>query len=104
MDGYSRNDKLFIHYFQESFSGTSLEWYIQLGQSHIHTWKDLVEAFSKHYQYNTDMAPNHTQFQNITHKSNESFKEYAQRWVELAARVQPPLLDRELVDMFMGTL
>ena len=36
--------------------------------------------------------------------SNEVFKEYAQKWRDLAGRVQPPLSDRELVDMFMGTL
>ena len=36
--------------------------------------------------------------------SNEGFKEYAQKWRHLARRVQPPLSNRELVDMFMGTL
>ncbi|MCI37221.1 hypothetical protein A2U01_0058445 [Trifolium medium] len=44
------------------------------------------------------------QLQNLTQKSNESFKEYAQRWIESAARVQPPLLEKELVDTFMSTL
>ena len=36
--------------------------------------------------------------------SNEGFKEYAPKWRDLAGRVQPPLTDRELVDMFLGTL
>ena len=36
--------------------------------------------------------------------TNEGFKEYTQKWRDLAGRVQPPLTDRELVDMFMGTL
>ena len=36
--------------------------------------------------------------------SNEGFKEYAQKWRDLAGRVQHPLSDREMVDMFMGTL
>ena len=34
----------------------------------------------------------------------EGFKDYAQKWRDLAGRVQPPLDDRELVDMFLGTL
>ncbi|XP_050896412.1 uncharacterized protein LOC127103178 [Lathyrus oleraceus] len=42
--------------------------------------------------------------QNLTQRSEESFKEYAQRWRELASRVQPSLLERELVDMFIGNL
>ena len=36
--------------------------------------------------------------------SNEGFKKYAQKWRDLAGRVQPPLSERELVDMFLGTL
>ena len=36
--------------------------------------------------------------------SSEGFKDYAQKWRDLAGRVQPPLSERELVDMFLGTL
>ena len=36
--------------------------------------------------------------------SREGFKEYAQKWRDLADKVQPPLTDGEMVDMFMGTL
>lgn len=50
------------------------------------------------------MAPGRRQLQSLSQKSNESFKGYAQRWRELAAQVQPPLLDKELVDLFMDTL
>ena len=36
--------------------------------------------------------------------SNEGFKDYAQKWRDLAGRVQPPMSERELVDMFLSTL
>ena len=36
--------------------------------------------------------------------AGEGFKDYAQKWRDLAGRVQPPLADRELVDMFLGSL
>ena len=36
--------------------------------------------------------------------SKEGLKEYPQKWRDLAGRVQPPLTDCEMVDMFMGTL
>ncbi|KAI5390035.1 hypothetical protein KIW84_075385 [Lathyrus oleraceus] len=51
-----------------------------------------------------DMAPSRTQLQSLFQRTGESFKEYAQRWRELAARVQPPMLEREQTDMFIGTL
>lgn len=38
----------------------------------------------------------------MTQLNNEYFKEFSQPWRELAARVQPPLMDKELIDMFMG--
>ena len=40
----------------------------------------------------------------MTMGPDESFKGYAQRWRDLAGRVQPHLIDRELIDIFMGTL
>ncbi|KAI5381706.1 hypothetical protein KIW84_UN0506 [Lathyrus oleraceus] len=35
----------------------------------------------------------------MTMGSKESFKEYAQKWRDLAGRVKPPMTDRELVDI-----
>jgi hypothetical protein len=91
MAAHISNDQLLIHYFQDSLSGASLEWYMQLERGQVQSWRDLAEAFLRHYQYNTDLAPNRAQLQDMTQRNNESFKEYAQRWRELAARVQPPL-------------
>ena len=37
-------------------------------------------AFVRQYQYNSDMAPDRMQLQNMCKKGHKSFKEYAQRW------------------------
>lgn len=37
-------------------------------------------------------------------KENESFKAYAQRWRELATKVEPPLSEKEMIDIFMDNL
>ena len=50
------------------------------------------------------MAPDRLQLQNMSKKGNETFKEYAQRQRELAGQVEPPLHDKEMVTMFMGSL
>src|ERR1044072_5398679 len=44
------------------------------------------------------------QLQSMSMGRDEKFKEYAQKWRDLAGRFQPPLSNRELVDMFMGML
>lgn len=61
MASYSGDEKLLMHFFQDSLSGASLEWFIQLERMHIRIWRELVKTFLKHYQYNSDMAPNQTQ-------------------------------------------
>ena len=50
------------------------------------------------------MAPDRTQLQNLCKKGHESFKEYAQRWRDLAAQVAPPMMEREMITMIVDTL
>lgn len=50
------------------------------------------------------MAPNRMQLHGMAMKQKESFKEYAQRWRELAAQVEPPLFENEITEIFMNTL
>ena len=42
--------------------------------------------------------------QNMEKKTNETFREYAHKWRDLAIQVQPPLTDKELNKMFLNTL
>ncbi|RDX89643.1 hypothetical protein CR513_28607, partial [Mucuna pruriens] len=56
-----------------------------LERGRIKTWRDLAEAFSKQYKYNEDMTPDRSRLQNMIKKEHEGFKEYTQRWHELAA-------------------
>lgn len=65
---------------------------------------DLANTFLKQYKYNLDMTPDRRQLQSLSQKSNASFKGFSQRRRELAAQVQPQLLDKELVDLFIDTL
>jgi len=63
-----------------------------------------MNAFIRQYQYNSDMAPDRMQLQNICKRDNESFKENAQRWRDLAAQVMPPMTEREMITMIMDIL
>ena len=77
---------------------------LPIGRTNVRNWEELVAAFYKQYQYNADLALTRTQLQSMSIGTDEGFKTYAQKWRDLAGRVQPPLSDRELVDMFLGTL
>jgi hypothetical protein len=98
------DEKLLMHFFQDSLSGAALSWYMRLDNTKIRRWKDLVKAFVKQYKYNMDIALDRTSLSNLGKKDKESIREYAQRWRESAAQVHPPLLDKEMVTLFADTL
>ncbi|XP_017972276.1 PREDICTED: uncharacterized protein LOC108661075 [Theobroma cacao] len=68
MVAQSHDDKLLIHFFQDSLTGSAARWYT------------------------------------MEKKQNENFKEYAQKWRDTAAQVQPPLTDKEMTVLFINTL
>ena len=38
---------LWFHFFQDSLSGTQLDWFYQLERANIHNWEDLAADFYK---------------------------------------------------------
>jgi hypothetical protein len=77
---------------------------MDLDRADIRTFNDLASAFMTQYNYNSFMAPDRDELRAMTQKEKESFKEYAQRWRELAAQTRPPIEERELSKMFIHTL
>jgi len=73
------NDKLLIHFFQDSFTSAALKWYMSLDSANIRTFNDLGNAFICQYKYNVDMAPDRDELRAMTQKDQETFKEYAQQ-------------------------
>ena len=45
MTGYTNNDKLLIHCFQDNLSGSAIRWYNLLSRDQIRSWTDLAKAF-----------------------------------------------------------
>ena len=61
MGAYSRDEKFLMHFFQQSLARAVVTWYTNLEASRIRSWKYLMDAFIKQYQYNTGMAHDRTQ-------------------------------------------
>ena len=78
MTGYTDNDKLLIHCFQDSLTGLAVRWYIQFSRDNIHSWNDLATVFLAQYKHVVDEVPDRMTLLNLEKKSTESFKEYAQ--------------------------
>jgi hypothetical protein len=76
---------------------------MRLDSTKIKGWKDLVDAFIRQYKFNMDVAPDRSSLQAMEKDNKESVREYAQRWRESAAQVNPPLLEREMTGLFSNT-
>ncbi|KAL4367729.1 hypothetical protein GQ457_05G015620 [Hibiscus cannabinus] len=70
----------------------------------IMTSYNLAKAFLEQYKHVSDMVPDRLILQHMKQKLNESFRQYAQRWRDIAAQVPPPLSEKETVVIFIQTL
>src|ERR1043165_5141888 len=104
MSTHTEDQRLLIHFFQDSLTSATLRWYMNLDISDIHSFNDLGEAFVKRYNYNMYTEPERDQLRAMVQKDKESFKEYTQRWRELVAQVIPPLSEQEMTKVFLKTL
>jgi len=97
------DEKLLIHFFQDSLSGTALTWYMRLDNTKVKKWKDLVDAFMRQYKFNINVGPDRLSLQAMEKNNKESIREYARRWSEVAAQVNPPMLEKEMISLFSNT-
>ncbi|GAU46526.1 hypothetical protein TSUD_402560 [Trifolium subterraneum] len=103
MSTQTSNDKLLIHYFQDSLTGAALRWYMDFDRVNVSSFNDLASAFIRQYNYNSYLAPDSDELRALAQKERESFKEYAQRWRQLAAQIRPPVEEKELCKLFLHT-
>uniref|UniRef100_A0A2N9EQZ3 Uncharacterized protein n=1 Tax=Fagus sylvatica TaxID=28930 RepID=A0A2N9EQZ3_FAGSY len=115
MAPYADNEPLLIQTFQDTLTGHAAEWYSQLKK--ISHWKELADTFLAQYGFNSQIAPDRFDLQRMEKKSNETFREYAQRWREkggsstpatrrkrddqdlLGERIEDALKTKKIVDM-----
>jgi len=84
-------------------SDVTLTWYMCLDNTKVKGWKNLVDAFIRQYKFNMDIAPDRSSLHSLEKGHKESVREYAQRWREMAAQVNPPLLEKEMIGLFSNT-
>jgi hypothetical protein len=79
------DEKLLIHFFQESLSGAALTWYMRLNNTKVKKWKDLVDAFMRQHKFNIDVGLDRLSLQAMEKNNKESIRKYVRRWSEVAA-------------------
>ena len=83
MAPYGDNYPLLLQIFPNSLIGPAATWYVRLEKTF--SWRKMANSFLEYYRFNTEIAPDRTILMRTEKKSEESFREYAQRWRKLAA-------------------
>ena len=104
MAKYAKYEQVMIETFQESLTGPALTWYAQLDFDYVNTWDKLARAFYNQYKFNIEVAPTVWDLSNLRKLPTETFKEYAQRWRSMAAKISTPVPEKDLTLMFINTL
>ncbi|KAL9334464.1 hypothetical protein Peur_074603 [Populus x canadensis] len=70
-----QDEKLLIHFFQDSLSDVALTWYMRLDNTKVKGWKDLVDAFIRQYKFDMDIAPDRSSLHSLEKGHKESIRE-----------------------------
>ncbi|XP_027083537.1 uncharacterized protein [Coffea arabica] len=95
------DENLPLRLFPESLEGDALDWYSNLKLEDVKTWIDLSNAFVRQYEYNCELAPTRTTLEGTKRKPSEDHKTYAKRWRKVAAKVEPPMTEDEIIRTFI---
>ncbi|XP_027157560.1 uncharacterized protein LOC113759197, partial [Coffea eugenioides] len=95
------DENLPLRLFPESLEGDALDWYSNLKPDEVKTWLDLSNAFIRQYEYNCELAPTRTTLEGTKRRPSEDHKTYAKRWRKIAAKVEPPMTEDEIIRTFI---
>ncbi|XP_070002842.1 uncharacterized protein [Nicotiana sylvestris] len=96
-----KKDDLLIAYFSKSLNGVALEWHNRQDVGKWSTLGDMDQDFVRYFQYKSGVTLDRSSLSRMEKKSEESFREFGLRWREQAARVNTPIGEEEMVELFL---
>ncbi|PKI50066.1 hypothetical protein CRG98_029542 [Punica granatum] len=101
---YWEYEEFVIHSFQDSLSGSALNWFMSLKADDIPTWEDLSRKFTDQYRYCTEAPPTLLELSTKEMARGQKFEEYAAKWRAQAAKHIPPISEAQQIQLFHFTL
>ncbi|PKI65913.1 hypothetical protein CRG98_013684, partial [Punica granatum] len=101
---YWEYEEFVIHSFQDSLSGSALDWFMSLKAEDIPTWEDLSRKFTDQYRYCAETPPTLLELSTKEMARGQKFEEYAAKWRAQAAKHIPPINEAQQIQLFHSTL
>ncbi|PKI64961.1 hypothetical protein CRG98_014655 [Punica granatum] len=92
---YWEYEEFVIHSFQDSLSGSALDWFMSLKAEDIPTWEDLSRKFIDQYRYCAKTPPTLLELSTKEMARGQRFEEYAAKWRAQAAKHIPPISEAQ---------
>ncbi|KAK4730873.1 hypothetical protein R3W88_023861 [Solanum pinnatisectum] len=99
--GVGRDEALLMRLFSRSLSGEALEWFTSHETRQWPSWNVLAKDFIERFAYNVEIISDRYSLEKMKQKSNKSYREFAYKWRKEAARVRPPMSEKEIVEVFV---
>ncbi|XP_015057549.1 uncharacterized protein LOC107003791 [Solanum pennellii] len=99
--GVGKDEALLMRLFSRSLCGEALEWFTSHETRQWPSWSALAKDFIDRFAYNVEIVPDRYSLEKMKQKSTESYREFAYRWRKEAARVRPPMTEKEIVEEFV---
>ena len=99
--GVGRDEALLMRLFSRSLCGEALEWFTSHETRQWPSWNALAKDFIDRFAYNAEIVPDRYSLEKMKQKPTESYREFAYRWRKEAARVRPPMTEKEIVEVFV---
>ncbi|PKI59764.1 hypothetical protein CRG98_019838 [Punica granatum] len=101
---YWEYEEFVIHSFQDSSSGSALDWFMSLKAKDIPTCEDLSRRFTDQYRYCAETPPTLLELSTKEMVRGQRFEEYAAKWHAQAAKHIPPISEAQQIQLFHSTL
>ncbi|PKI70104.1 hypothetical protein CRG98_009567 [Punica granatum] len=101
---YGDYEQFVVATFQESLSGSALNWFMSLRAEDIPSWFELAKKFVEQYQYNIETPRSFLELNTMEMAEDQKFEKYAIDWrSEAAKHFSPHLLGATDTDVPRNT-
>ncbi|PKI65579.1 hypothetical protein CRG98_014079 [Punica granatum] len=101
---YWEYEEFVIHSFQDSLSGSALNWFMSLRAKDISTWADLSRKFIDQYRYCAEAPSTLLELSTKEMARGQRFEEYATKWRAQETKHIPPISETQQIQLFHSTL
>lgn len=89
MAPYGDNNKLLVQMFPRRLDGVALTWFTKIDIAKIKKWIDLAHLFMDQYKFNSEIAPDREQLQELPRNQVRVFKNTLRGGAKLLLKSSP---------------